>query len=210
MKDKMKNGDSDLETQETLKTERTRRVLKWAILVSVLTLLAIVAVAIPMALKTVPTTTTSAASDFDPSRPNDQGTLDPLDLDLPTTTPYTPSPAPITTAPTETEPPQTMPTKSPAPTDDRPSLRPTNNPTAPPPTPKPTRGPTANPTTLAPTFTPLDRDYAFKLRLFWQSGYYWQESWDEVWHCVECTKCTSYGAVRNENCCQLVSFFKFI
>jgi hypothetical protein len=186
MKDKMKT-DSDPETQEELKTEQTRRVLKWAILVSVLTLLVIVAVALPMAFKTGPTTATSSASDFDPNRP-----LDPL---LP------PSPAPI-----GSEPPTDLPSISPAPTDERPSFRPTNNPTAPPPTTNPTRVPSPAPSTVAPTFTPLDPNYAFKLRLFWQSGYYWQESWNEVWHCVECTQCEEYGAVRNENCCQVVGF----
>jgi hypothetical protein len=194
MKVKMKT-DSDLEQfQEELETEQTRRALtlKWAFFLYVLTLLAIVAAALPMAFKTGPTTATSSASDFDPNRPNSLEDLDPL---LPTTTP---SPAP-----TGTEPTTTLPSISPTP---RPSFRPTNNPTVPPPTTNPTPVPSVAPTTVAPTFTPFDPNYAFKLKLFWQSGYYWQESFEEVWHCVECTKCAEYGAVRNENCCQLSVF----
>merc|ERR1712238_329849 len=100
--------------------------------------------------------------------------------------------------------PTSVPTKSPAPTDDRPSTTPTIAPTTLEPTPSPSDLASAAPTkSPAPSVAPIDPSYAFKLRLFWQRGFYWQESFSEVWHCVECTKCLEYGAGDgNEHGCE--------
>lgn len=34
--------------------------------------------------------------------------------------------------------------------------------------------------------------YNFQLRLYWKSGYNWQESDEETWWCMECAKCDSH------------------
>lgn len=34
---------------------------------------------------------------------------------------------------------------------------------------------------------------SFQLRLYWQQGYFWQETTAETWWCMECAKCNSYG-----------------
>jgi hypothetical protein len=51
--------------------------------------------------------------------------------------------------------------------------------------------------TTMPTMRPTDRSpigsYEFKLRLDWQSGYFWQEDWAEFWWCAECTSCEEYS-----------------
>eukprot|EP00980_Cylindrotheca_fusiformis_P013869 scaffold3598_cov115-Cylindrotheca_fusiformis.AAC.5 len=166
------NADSNL--------ERIRCFLKWFILVSGLTLFVLVAVAIPMALK-IPAPMSTSGSKYvvdpnDPNRPNHG--LHPL----------VPSMSPSERAPS------VSPTITAQPTTDRPSLRPTSSPTTSQPTHHPTNHPTVEPTTMAPTYAPINPNHDFKLRLFWQKGYYWQESWDEAWFCVECTKCDSYGA----------------
>eukprot|EP00980_Cylindrotheca_fusiformis_P010040 scaffold2214_cov139-Cylindrotheca_fusiformis.AAC.37 len=166
------------------KTERFRCFLKWLILASVLTLIVIVAVGIPMVLKiSAPTSTSSSKSVVDrrdPLRPNHG--LRPLQASN--------SPS---VSPTGTAPPSLSPTITAQPTTDRPSLRPSSSPTTSQPTEHPTNHPTMVPPTMAPT---IDPNHDFKLRLFWQKGYYWQESWEESWFCVECTKCDSYGVVR--------------
>lgn len=48
--------------------------------------------------------------------------------------------------------------------------------------------PTLAPTTLRPTPNPTSRPTSnkFRLRLYWQRGYYWQESWKEMWWCMSC------------------------
>eukprot|EP00980_Cylindrotheca_fusiformis_P010038 scaffold2214_cov139-Cylindrotheca_fusiformis.AAC.35 len=160
------------------KSERIRQLLKWAILAAVLTLLVIVAVAIPMALKSVPRSTSSSKLNVDNPRPNNSED------------PRVPSSSPIES---RTTPPSLSPTFTVQPTHETPSLRPSSSPSATEPTQHPTRFPSAEPTTMAPTYTPIDPNYAFKMRLFWQKGYYWQETWDEIWHCAECTKCEGYG-----------------
>jgi hypothetical protein len=43
------------------------------------------------------------------------------------------------------------------------------------------------------TIDGFDPEEAFKIRLFWQHGYYWQENWDESFFCIECTACDEYG-----------------
>jgi hypothetical protein len=35
-------------------------------------------------------------------------------------------------------------------------------------------------------------DYNFQLRLYWKSGYYWQETNRETWWCMECARCDAY------------------
>jgi len=186
----------DLEKQEDVKADRTRRLLKWAIVLSVIALLAIVGVAIPMALKVLPdnssTSSSSAAANKEPGnfsrRPVSQATMPPSRAPV---TPGSPTayPTVATASPTG------KPTRSLEPTDDSPSKSPTFAPTTLEPTPSPTNLASAVPTSsIAPTVAPIDPNHAFKMRLFWQRGFYWQESFQEVWHCVECTKCTEYGA----------------
>ena len=38
-----------------------------------------------------------------------------------------------------------------------------------------------------------DPNYRFKLRLYWHPSYFWQETHDEAWWCMECTKCRGYS-----------------
>jgi len=195
------NADTqpDLEKQEDVKADRTRRLLKWAIVLSVIALLAIVGVAIPMALKVLPensadsSSTSSAAANKEPSegfetRPTQETTMPPSRAPV--------EPGSPTAYPTVSTPPPTgRPTRSAKPTDDSPSASPTISPTTLEPTPSPSLLASAVPTTsMQPTVAPIDPNHAFKMRLFWQRGFYWQESFKEVWHCVECTKCKEYGA----------------
>eukprot|EP00980_Cylindrotheca_fusiformis_P013872 scaffold3598_cov115-Cylindrotheca_fusiformis.AAC.8 len=168
------------------KMERIHCLLKWLILAVVLVLLSLVAFAIPMALKSVPKTTSNSKYIVDlnePLRPNHG--LRPL---LPSNSP--------SESPTGTAPPSLSPTTTAQPTTDRPSLRPSSSPTTSQPTHYPTNQPTVVPPTMSPT---IDPNHDFKLRLFWQKGYYWQESWEESWFCVECTKCDSYGPKDGRN-----------
>jgi len=48
--------------------------------------------------------------------------------------------------------------------------------------------PTPSPTTAEPTSRPTQQPTTsiFRLRLYWQRGYYWQESYSEKWWCMEC------------------------
>eukprot|EP00980_Cylindrotheca_fusiformis_P013874 scaffold3598_cov115-Cylindrotheca_fusiformis.AAC.10 len=161
------------------KIERIRCLLKWSFLAAVMIVLVIVAVAIPIALKNRdPRSTSSSKYVIIPDNPPR-----PDPALLPSTSPTSDIAAPHTLSPTITA----------QPTTSRPSLRPSSSPTTPLPTQHPTNHPSVEPTTMAPTYTPIDPNYSFKLRLFWQKGYYWQESWDETWFCAECTKCDSYG-----------------
>ncbi|CAJ1934314.1 unnamed protein product [Cylindrotheca closterium] len=190
----------DLEKQEDVKADRTRRLLKWAIVLSVIALLAIVGVAIPMALKVLPEnsteTSSSAASAANKEETDGFENQVPAEPSIPPARPTPAEPDAPTASPTvSTRAPTGKPTRSAEPTDDNPSSMPTLSPT--------TLSPTQNPTPLAsmvptlsisPTVAPIDPNHSFKLRLFWQRGFYWQESFQEVWHCVECTKCNEYGA----------------
>eukprot|EP00980_Cylindrotheca_fusiformis_P013865 scaffold3598_cov115-Cylindrotheca_fusiformis.AAC.1 len=168
------------------KTERIRFSLKWLILASALTLVVGMAIAISMALKAAPaSTSTSSSKDavraHAPLRPNHG--LRPL---LPSTSP--------SESPTGTAPPSLSPTITAQPTTAMPSLRPSSSPTTSQPTLNPTNHPTYRPTPGPPTYAPISPNHDFKMRLFWQKGYYWQESWREMRYCVECTKCDSYGS----------------
>ena len=190
----------DLEKQEDVKADRTRRLLKWAIVLSVIALLAIVGVAIPMALKVLPehnkedTSSSKAAANKEDS---DEFKRPPAPTTNPTRAPVEPG-MPTAYPTVATPPPSAHPTRSLEPTDDSPSTTPTYHPTTKRPTPNPTPLASAVPTrSLEPTYAHIDPNYSFKLRLFWQRGYYWQESFNEVWHCVECVRCREYGAVRN-------------
>lgn len=46
-----------------------------------------------------------------------------------------------------------------------------------------------------PTFSPISRNRDFKLRLYWEKGYKWQEDPSEKFWCVECANCTDIGRV---------------
>ena len=48
----------------------------------------------------------------------------------------------------------------------------------------PTRQPTAYPTLSPTTAMPTKTD--FRLRLYWQRGYSWQDVWYEMWYCMAC------------------------
>jgi hypothetical protein len=52
---------------------------------------------------------------------------------------------------------------------------------------------------LEPTFQPVSSDFRFKLRLYWQPGYFWQEDTSERYWCMECVRCDEYGRVRIGN-----------
>lgn len=210
------NADTqpDLEKQEDVKADRTRRLLKWAIVLSVVALLVIVGVAIPMALKVLPensSETSSAAA----STNRGVGGFDNEEATEPTIPPARPTPAepgvPTASPTISTPPPTGRPTRSAEPTDDNPSSRPTFSPTTLSPTQSPTPLGSAVPTlSMVPTIAPIDPNHAFKLRLFWQRGFYWQESFQEVWHCVECTKCNEYGAVSSVLCFDERSIYSIV
>lgn len=71
----------------------------------------------------------------------------------------------------------------------QPSRRPTRSPTREP-SYEPTDFPTRPPITPPP---PVDLANAFKIRLFWNESYFWQESKEETFWCMECVKCEEYG-----------------
>lgn len=68
----------------------------------------------------------------------------------------------------------------------------------------PTQLPTAMPTTAIPTVHPSESPSSmpsmwvqgisdpFQLRLYWESGYYWQETIWEEFYCMACTECLGY------------------
>jgi len=192
--------------KERQKAVRTRKMLKWAVLVSVFTLIAIIAVVIPMALKAAEKTTannkdavsTSSAEQIlsgegggnAAGRPNNRPTTPPV------AAPTNPTDAP-TLGPTGTNRPTQGPSKSLSPSiapTNLPTTSPTDYPTVPPPSSNPTPIASRSPTeSMSPTISPIDPNYAFKLRLFWQVGYYWQEGWKEDFFCVECTRCDEWG-----------------
>jgi hypothetical protein len=92
--------------------------------------------------------------------------------------------------------PSSAPTESAAPSE-VPSVSPTHSiqPSA-----APTSLPSNVPTlSLEPTFQPVSSNFRFKLRLYWQQGYFWQESTSERYWCLECVRCAEYGRVRIDN-----------
>jgi hypothetical protein len=214
---KMSEDAPDLENNESEKekeanAQKNRKILKWAVAVSIFTLLAIIAVVIPMALKAVDKTQKMTDSltggDNIAGRPNIQPSSPPS-FSIPT----------ISSSPSMSNPPSMVPTMSSVPTlapSSLPSTSPTSGPTFPLPSAHPTPISSSNPTfTHSPTTEPIDPDYAFKLRLFWQAGYYWQETWDEDYFCVECVECKEYGTVRLETenrsiVLSLQGFLKFL
>eukprot|EP00980_Cylindrotheca_fusiformis_P025087 scaffold13034_cov119-Cylindrotheca_fusiformis.AAC.1 len=70
---------------------------------------------------------------------------------------------------------------------------------------EPTSVPSVSPTTGTPTLQPSESPSnmpsiwvqkvsdPFQLRLYWESGYYWQESIYETFFCAECVKCDRYS-----------------
>lgn len=93
-----------------------------------------------------------------------------------------------------------MPSKSPSvsPTDTQnPSAAPSPSPTESPTLSKiPTISPSTSPTiSKAPTFPPISSNMDFKLRLYWESGFFWQEDWREEYYCAECVRCKERGRV---------------
>lgn len=192
------DAQPDLEKQEDLKAKQTASLLKWGIMFSAGALLVIVGVAIPMAIKVLKgTSTPSLVAVTSDAAKRPEPTV------LPSRPPVEPgSPTAYPTEPTDKNYIVRPPTPTPNPTtkivehtDNAPLRSPIFAPTTLSPTRAPTPLPTARPTTMQPTFPPIDPSYAFKMRLFWQHGYYWQESFEEVWYCLECTRCNSYGPV---------------
>ena len=191
-----KDGTAAAQMKEIEKIEKTRKMLKLAILVSLITLFVIVAIVIGLAAKSTGGDSNSLLeqqkNEFQQNqRPTTAPVLDPTN-----------EPTEFTWGPTVTRPPTDEPTISPEPTKN-PTIQPSKTPTLRPsgrtpyPTPDPTPLRSANPTiSIAPTFPVQDPDYAFKMRLFWQSGYYWQEQWGERHYCMECVECEAWGMVR--------------
>ncbi|KAL7538188.1 hypothetical protein ACHAXR_008358 [Thalassiosira sp. AJA248-18] len=63
--------------------------------------------------------------------------------------------------------------------------------------------PTPAPTTATPTLRPTPKPTVskFRLRLYWQNGYYWQESRREMWWCMECrNQCNSGDIIYIDHC----------
>ena len=60
--------------------------------------------------------------------------------------------------------------------------------------------PSQQPSTM-PTWGPVV-SASFQLRLHWEKGYYWQESRDEMFYCMECADCDEYstGDGRDGDC----------
>lgn len=44
-----------------------------------------------------------------------------------------------------------------------------------------------------PSMLPVTLSDSFMLRLYWQSSYFWQETYEETWWCLECTKCDEFS-----------------
>lgn len=59
---------------------------------------------------------------------------------------------------------------------------------------EPTDKPTPAPVTAKPTSMGLgDPYYKLMIRLYWSIEYFWQETKEETWWCMECTKCNEYS-----------------
>ena len=67
------------------------------------------------------------------------------------------------------------------------------------PTPAPTESPTLSPTTESPTLSPTVLR-PFRLRLYWDSGYYWQETSRETFWCMDCGECQENDSIRIKWC----------
>ena len=148
---------------EPEKMEKTRKILKISILVSLITFVVILAAVIALAAGT--------------SSKEDKSIVDP-----PTNKPTEePTLQPTISSPTNPQPTATPSAKPPTITAD-----PTNYPT-----PLASELPTIS---MSPTFHVHDPNYAFKVRLFWQSGYFWQFQWHQEFYCMECVKCDDYGS----------------
>jgi hypothetical protein len=106
----------------------------------------------------------------------------------------TPSPTASTKAPTTKFP-------SASPTTKAPTRQPTPQPTREP-TPQPTKPPTRQPTPQPISSSQGNPSHSFQLRLYWDSDYFWQETYKEAWWCMECTKCDEYslGDGPNHGC----------
>ena len=88
--------------------------------------------------------------------------------------------------------PSESPSKSMTPTDE-PTNRPSSSPTS---TMAPSDAPSPSPSiSWQPTVTPISSSKSFKLRLYWERGYFWQEESEETFWCVECTRCKERGRV---------------
>ncbi|CAJ1947361.1 unnamed protein product [Cylindrotheca closterium] len=137
-------------------------------------------------------------SDIPSSVPSESPSLRPSVSMLPSSLPsLMPSPEPTdrpTQHPTITFQPSRRPTRSPT---REPTFEPTEYPTR-----RPTRSPTREPTfepTEYPTRPPItppppaDLADAFKIRLYWNESYFWQEENVERFWCMECVKCAEYG-----------------
>mmetsp|Transcript_39969 Transcript_39969/g.96446 ORF Transcript_39969/g.96446 Transcript_39969/m.96446 type:complete len:496 (+) Transcript_39969:60-1547(+) len=136
--------------------------------------------------------------------PSDEPSMVPTNTFVPSDQPSTvPSTVP-STAPTDTYKPSDKPSTNPSlslvpssqPTNSMvPSLVPSIVPTD---TQAPSRAPTRLPSVLPslsmePTFTPIDPNWRFKLRLYWDKEYFWQEETEERFWCLECVPCEEYG-----------------
>jgi hypothetical protein len=64
------------------------------------------------------------------------------------------------------------------------------SPTTTPPSSAPSIDPTDAPS-IMPTLEPVVSD-DFQVRLYWESGYYWQETYVETFYCMECASCASF------------------
>lgn len=65
--------------------------------------------------------------------------------------------------------------------------------------------PFAPPPTYPPAiFPPVAPDLVFRLRLYWETGFYWQEKERERYWCVECTKCGTLNFSDSGAGCEFV------
>lgn len=83
------------------------------------------------------------------------------------------------------------PTTSSSPT----SIPPTPSPTFAPTTLKPSAMPSLSPSeipTIAPTIEPVV-SHDFMVRLYWHPEFYWQETYEETWWCMECAECKRFN-----------------
>jgi len=68
------------------------------------------------------------------------------------------------------------------------------------PTPRPTRRPTKRPT-RRPTPRPTARTPPFRIKMYWQRGYFWQESYREYKYCMECRNDCRASSIVHINYC---------
>lgn len=96
-----------------------------------------------------------------------------------------------------------------------PTTTPTDKPTTANPTTKPTASPTRIPVEADKNATntisfmpvvPVDEGLQFRLKMFWQEGFFWQEEERERFWCVECTKCETLNFGDDGAGCSLVGW----